>query len=83
MTKLTGKYVGDGEYIALSNGTTWPAPGGDLSWRLRHAPKQVTEQELMMAAYIIECYEALIRKTQKDRNSVIEAIKDVETPEAF
>jgi hypothetical protein len=58
---------------------SWPLPRGEhggLAWRMRYARSTVTESELLAAADIMNAYQALIFKSQKDRNRICKVLQD-------
>lgn len=64
----------------LPDGTVWPLPdGGDddeygLEWRLRYG--KPTYSDLLCAASVLGAYAALIEKSQRRRNWIVERIKE-------
>lgn len=56
----------------------WPLPQAEqdgLAWKLRYAPGQVTEADMMSAAEILCAYHAMIIATQNVRNAVCRKLR--------
>lgn len=69
-------------YIKLSDGSSWPRPAleGDdnvsVEWKLRHAPDQVTREDMLVAASIISAYGYLtVDSTRNKRDLVCREIR--------
>ena len=67
----------------LLNQMSWPYPGPrarDASWTLRYGTP--TLNDLLIAAWVMDAYNALIHKTQKERNDIAAKLKTA-TKEAY
>jgi hypothetical protein len=70
--------IANGKFCQIANGTIWNMilPNDDLDWRLRYAKKEnLTREELLRAASIIESYKTLLQLSQKERNWTCQQIK--------
>lgn len=47
----------------MEDGTSWPHPerGDELEWRMRHAPNDMTQSEIIAAAEFVSMYSLLVR----------------------
>ena len=60
------------------DGMCWPRLNtnfSELSWKLRYQIN-LTKEELFRVASVMDAYDALISKSQKERNYVAQKIKD-------
>jgi len=69
-------------YKKLKDNTLWPLPDfliededDRLQWILRYGSEKTIIEKRMVIASIVDAYEELIKRTQKERNSVCERIK--------
>lgn len=69
------------EFNTQIDGMSWPSNSAEISnieYKLRHS--SVTNGEKMVAAQIISCYVALIKKNTKERNKIASLLKHVIGP---
>lgn len=61
--------------LRLLDGTVWPDPADphEVEWRLRHT--EASRGDVLVAAWYMEAYRALVRLTQKRRNEVCRQLK--------
>ena len=81
---LKSKLTSEGTYVKVGSDMIYPNPSSErisnIEWCMRHAKDKVTDGDLTIAASILSAYRGLIlEKTQKDRNAVCVAIKNVST----
>jgi len=62
------------------DGMCWPVPGERMSaieWTLRYGTDYDKTETALSAASIVAAYKALLEKTQKDRNKIVQQIKGI------
>ena len=77
--------VATGDFYATVDGDMcWPRPESmrlaEISWNLIHAPDLISDNDKLVIASVISAYSSLIlEKTQKSRNEICSALKDIKT----
>lgn len=74
------KIVGQGLYANFDE-MTWPLPDseklGDIEWKFRHAPNEVTRGDILTAASVMSAYrELILHKTNQRRNYISNKLKN-------
>lgn len=62
------------------DGMAWPRPGqrlADLAWRLRYAQESITPSDLLIAASVMDAYEALIARPLCRAREILGRLKTV------
>lgn len=61
----------------VSDGTVWPPPGPelrDIAWKMRYG--RLTDSELLLAAGVLDAYEALIYAPVRRRMLLVRDLRD-------
>lgn len=65
-------------YYHHFDGMCWPLPSealGGLSWRLRHAPETITDEQKLVLASTVDAYRELIVISDAHRRPIVRALR--------